>query len=83
MESSLFVAATTNTLCELPALVIPSISLRRVVNTLLCTPEAAPELSVSLFMANESNSSKKRIHGDADLALEKIERIVASDPPSH
>ena len=64
-------------------MVIPSISFNKVVNTLDCTPDVAEVLSSYRFIAIESSSSKRRTHGAAALALEKIERKAASDPPSH
>jgi hypothetical protein len=68
IASSLFVAATTKTLCSPLALLIPSISFSRVVKILDCTPEVTSESPPSRFAASASNSSKKRMQGDAALA---------------
>ena len=63
-------------------LLTPSISFKRVDKSLEWT-SLDPSSSSSRFMAIASNSSMNRMHGAAALALVKIARMAASDPPSH
>ena len=76
------VVATTRTPCLPSALETPSISLRRVDRILENTSDEIPDVS-ERFVARESISSKKRIHGADALARVNNKRIADSDPPSH